>query len=67
MRTYFYPIASVKKVAEGGSLTQKDVKNIAKRRKIACETGPSPYVGHFSVFVKTEDKRKITAFLNELF
>jgi hypothetical protein len=65
MKAYFYPICSVYKAAEGG-ISQKDIRAIAKRRGIECQVGPSVYVGQTAVYVRTEDKRKVAAFVNEL-
>lgn len=66
MRDRFYPVASVLKATEGG-LSQKDILAIAKRRGIECKVGPSCYIGHTCVMVKTEDQRKIRGLLSELF
>ncbi len=63
----FYLLASITKVAEGGSLTQKDVKHIAKEMGIECRVGNySPYVGNFGVMVKTEDDKLVRKFLKRV-
>lgn len=67
MKDYFYLLASVTKVSEGGGLSQKDVKRIAKEMDIECRVGNySPYVGQFGVMVKTEDKKLIDKFLKRV-
>ena len=65
MKSYFYPVASVLKHAEGG-YRQADVEVAAARMNIACRTGPSHLVGHFAILVKTEDKRQISKLLAEV-
>lgn len=65
MKTYFYAVADVTKSTEGG-ISQKDIKQIAKRRGIECRVGPSCYVGKTRVSVRTEDQRKVAAFVNEI-
>jgi hypothetical protein len=65
MKTHFYPVCSVTKATEGG-ISQKDIKQIAKRRGIECRVGPSCYVGQTAVYVRTENKRKVAAFVNEI-
>lgn len=68
MKKYFYLLASLDKVSEGGSQSQKDVKHTAKQMGIECLVGSdcSPYVGQFGVMVKTEDDRKIKRFLSRV-
>ena len=65
MRNHFYLVASLDKVSEGGSFSQKDVKAVAKSHGLECQVGAdwSPYVGKFGVALKTEDKSKINAFV----
>jgi hypothetical protein len=61
MRTHFYPVASIDKLSEGGSFSQKEVVAIAKRMGLECRCSSeaSPYVGKFGIEVKTEDDKKI--------
>jgi len=61
MNKPFRLIASIDKVSEGGSFTQKEVKAIAKGLGLECQVGAdwSPYVGKFGIAVRTEDERKI--------
>lgn len=68
MKTHFYLVASLDKVSEGGSLSQKDVKAVAKRHGLDCQVSSdwSPYMGKFGVALKTEDNAKISKFLNEV-
>lgn len=68
MKRYFYQLASLTKVSEGGGHSQKDVKSIAKEMGIECLVGSdcSPYVGQFGVMVKTEDNRKLKRFLSRV-
>ena len=65
MRNHFYLVASLDKVSEGGSLSQKEVKAIAKSHGLECQVGAdwSPYVGKFGVALKTENKAEIHKFL----
>ncbi len=67
MTNDFYLLACVDKISEGGSLSQKDVKRIAKDMGIESRVGNySPYVGKFGVMVKTEDKRLTRKFLKRV-
>lgn len=67
MKDYFYLLASLMKISEGGGLSQKDVKHIAKEMDIECRVGNySPYVGMFGVMVKTEDDRLTRKFLKRV-
>lgn len=65
MKAPFHAVASLDKVGEGGSLSQKDVKAIAKRHGLECQVSSdwSPYVGQFGVALRTRDQRKIGKFL----
>lgn len=47
----FKSLCSLHKVSEGGSLTQKEVKSIARNLGIRCRVGSdlTIYVGHFGV------------------
>ena len=65
MKTHFYPVCSVTKATEGG-ISQKDIKAVAKRRGIEVRCERSCYVGQTAVLVKTENKREINAFVNEI-
>jgi hypothetical protein len=65
MRQVFYPVASVLKHAEGGR-SQKDVRHAASELGIDVRFKHSPYLGHYSVCVKTEDKRKIGRLLEAI-
>jgi hypothetical protein len=65
MKTHFYPVCSVTKATEGG-ISQKDILAAAERRGIDCRVERSCYVGQTAVLVKTEDWRKIDAFVNEI-
>jgi hypothetical protein len=53
------------KHSEGG-ITLQAAKDIAKRCGIEIRTGSSGYVGHFGIYVKTEDKRKLARLAREL-
>lgn len=61
----FYPLCSVLKASEGG-ISQKDIKATATRLDIQCRVGPSYYVGHTLVRVKTENQRTLNRFLKEI-
>lgn len=63
----FRPHISLLKVSEGGSHTQRDVRAIARRLGIEVRVGPSGYVGHFTISVRTEDKRKLRRLENAVF
>jgi hypothetical protein len=65
MNKPFRLIASIDKVSEGGSFSQKDVKAVAKSHGLECQVGAdwSPYVGKFGVALKTENKAEIHKFL----
>lgn len=65
MKSHFYPVCSVTKATEGG-ISRKDILAVAQRRGIECRVARSCYVGHHAVLVKTEDKRKVDAFVNEI-
>jgi len=65
MKNHFYAFADILKHSEGG-ITKKDAKDIGKRLGIETRTGYSPFVGHFRVLVKTENKRKLERFAKEL-
>jgi len=65
MNKPFRAVASLDKISEGGSLSQRDVKAIADRMGLECQVSSdwSPYVGQFGVALRTEDQRRIGKFL----
>lgn len=65
MKTHFHLVASLDKVSEGGSFSQKEVKAEAKRHGLECQVSSdwSPYVGKFGVALKSESNRRIGKFL----
>lgn len=65
MKSQFYTICNVTKATEGG-ISQKDIKQIAKRRGLEVQCGPSCYIGQTAVSVKTENQRTINAFVREI-
>ena len=57
---------AILKHAEGG-LSQKDVEYMAKQLGLEVEFDRSIFVGHYSVRVNTQDKRKLARFEREIF
>lgn len=66
MKDHYYCVASVRKHAEGG-MSQKDVRYAAEKIGVDVRFDHSPYLGHYAVCVKTEDKRKIKKLLDAIF
>lgn len=61
----FYLFASLLRYVDGG-MPQWMVKQIAERLGLMIRFGSSGYVGHYGVYVKSENKRTLGRFAREL-
>ena len=57
---------AILKYAEGG-VARKDVQYMAEQLDLETEFDKSAYIGHYSVRVNTQDKRKLARFEREIF